>query len=184
VLELRTERLKLRALTPQDAGSISRLANDREIAANTLNLPHPYTASDAEAWIGAQAASAALGEARVWAVTLLEGGTLVGAVGLHFNREHGRAELGYWVGRAYWSKGICTEAVRAAVGWAFEAQGVRKVHAQHFGTNPASGRVLQKLGFRHEGTLRAHYVRMGVTQDALQYGLLASEWRAQATPSR
>ena len=75
-------------------------------------------------------------------------GELIGVTGLHPEPEHGRARLGYWIGRPFWGQGYATEAARAAVGWAFEGLDVRRLHAESFARNPASCRVLEKIGMR------------------------------------
>jgi RimJ/RimL family protein N-acetyltransferase len=91
-----------------------------------------------------------------------------------------RAELGYWVGKSYWNHGYCTEAARAVVRFAFEDLGLRRVFAQRYRRNPASGRVMQKAGMRHEGTLRQHAVKWDVVDDIEVYGVLHEEWRDSA----
>ena len=90
---------------------------------------------------------------------------LVGAVGLEINQRHGRAELGYWVGKLYWNQGYCTEAARAAVRHGFEVLGLRRIHAFHFRRNPTSGRVMQKVGMIHEGRLRQHVRKWETFED-------------------
>jgi ribosomal-protein-alanine N-acetyltransferase len=99
----------------------------------------------------------------------------VGAVGLILAPAHDRAELGYWIGAPYWGRGYATEASRAVVRWGFEGLGLRRIHASHFPRNPASGRVLEKLGMRHEGTLRQHVKKWDEYLDLESYGLLADE---------
>ena len=116
------------------------------------------------------------GEELVLAVVERHTGTLVGCVGLQLSRAHSHAELGYWVAPPAWGKGVATEASRALVGHAFTELRMQRVWAQHFSRNVASGRVMQKIGMRHEGTLRRHYRRFGELLDAEVYGLLSSEW--------
>jgi ribosomal-protein-alanine N-acetyltransferase len=173
---LRTERLILRPFTPADADDVTALVGPREIAANTLSIPHPYDRSMAEAWLATHEDGFERGESLVLAVTLREGGTLVGCVGLAIDAGHRRAELGYWTGVDFWGHGYCTEASAAAVRYAFESIGLHKVFARHLVRNPASGRVMQKLGMRHEGTLRGHVLKWGVHEDLEVYGLLRDEF--------
>ena len=173
--ELRTERLLLRAFGPADAPLVPTLAGERDIALNTLNLPHPYERRHAEEWIAAHAGQLERREAVTFAITLAADRQLVGAMGLILDNGHRRAELGYWIGKPYWGNGYATEAGRAILRWAFDALDLHRVHASHFPRNPASGRVLRKLGMRHEGRLREHVRKWGEYLDLEKYGLLRHE---------
>lgn len=173
---LTTERLVLRPFTLTDASEVQRLAGAREIAATTAAIPHPYPDGAAEAWIGGHPGRWASGESVAFAVTRAGDGTLLGCVGLEINPGMQRAELGYWIGRPYWNQGYCTEAGTAVVGFAFASLGLRRVFAQHYGRNPASGRVMIKIGLRHDRTLRQHTIKWGEVDDFNVYGVLAEEW--------
>ncbi len=86
------------------------------------------------------------------------------------------AELGYWIGRFYWGQGYCTEAARQVLRYGFEDLKLNKICARHMQTNPASGRVMQKIGMRQEGCLRQHYNRWGEVVDYPIYGILHAEY--------
>jgi ribosomal-protein-alanine N-acetyltransferase len=172
---LRTRRLVLRGFRMTDVEAVRTLAGDAAVARNTLNVPHPYTRQDAERWIASHPDQLRAGEAVTFAVTAPEEGRVVGAVGLILAPAHDRAELGYWIGAPYWGRGYATEASRAVVRWGFEGLGLRRIHASHFPRNPASGRVLEKLGMRHEGTLRQHVKKWDEYLDLESWGLLADE---------
>ncbi|MFP4624181.1 MAG: GNAT family N-acetyltransferase [Gemmatimonadota bacterium] len=172
---LRTARLVLRAFRASDAGAVALLAGDVDIARNTLNIPHPYTPADAEAWIGSHPAQLQRREAVTYAITRAEEG-VVGAAGLILALEHGRAELGYWIGRPYWGRGYATEASRAVVAWGFRSLELHRVHAGHFPQNPASGRVMHKLGMRYEGRSREHVRKWDDYLDLDRFGILRSEF--------
>jgi ribosomal-protein-alanine N-acetyltransferase len=169
-----TARLVLRSFTAADAPDVQRLAGAREIALTTLLIPHPYPAGAAEEWIARHPFDR---DNHTFAITLRKGGALVGAVGLHENRDHARGEIGYWIGVPYWGRGYATEAARAVLEYAFEAVGVNRVFALHFVHNPASGRVMQKLGMRHEGHLRQHVMKWGEAVDIEVYGIVREEWK-------
>lgn len=177
---LRTRRLVLRPFSFEDAPVVQRLAGDRDIAATTLNIPHPYKGGMAEEWIGTHQEQFEKGEQAVFAITIASTGELVGAIGLGIRTEHRRAELGYWVGKPYWNHGYCTEAAAAVVQWGFDRLGLERIHATHFARNPASGRVMQKLGMKHEGMLRGHIYKWGVPEDLECYGILRSEVETSA----
>jgi RimJ/RimL family protein N-acetyltransferase len=172
---LHTERLDLRRFHMEDAPAVCELAGDAAVARNTLNIPHPYTLDAADAWIASRPEALERGEAVTFAIT--RQAELIGAIGLTLEMDHDRAELGYWVGRPHWSQGFATEAAAVVLDWGFESLGLRRVHAHHFARNPPSGRVLQKLGMRHEGTLRRHIRKSHEHLDVECYGLLREEHR-------
>lgn len=174
---LPTERLVLRALVPADAPAVQHLAGAREVADTTLNIPHPYEDGMAETWIAERAEAYARGEGVAFAIAAREDGALIGAIGLTLNRRFFRAEMGYWLGVPYWNRGYATEAARAMLRFGFETIGAHRIHAARFSRNPASGRVLEKIGMRCEGTLRQHMLRWERFEDAVVYGILRDEWR-------
>lgn len=176
--QLQSERLVLRAFTPDDALEVERLAGEREVAAGTLTMPHPYPEGAAAMWIATHAGTVEGGDGLTLAVERLADGALLGAMSLRIEREYERAELGYWIGRPYWGSGYATEAAAALVAYAFEQLELNRVYAYHFSTNPASGRVLQKIGMRHEGVRRQHHRKWGEFVDNDAYAILRSEWRA------
>jgi RimJ/RimL family protein N-acetyltransferase len=173
---LETARLLLRPLTTADAPAVQRLAGDKEVASTTLNIPHPYPDGAAEMWIGTLPQAFDSGEAAVFGITLHDGGELVGTCGLRLELPHARAEIGYWVGREYWGRGVATEAARAVIDYAFTRLGIRRVYAHFYTRNPASGAVMRKLGMTYEGRLRGHVLKWGVFEDIELYGVLKEEW--------
>ena len=173
--ELTTDRLRLRPFDRTDADAVSTLAGDKEVARNTLNIPHPYDREHAEEWIASHAGQFARRESVTFAITRAADGELLGAVGLILDTENDLAELGYWIGREHWGQGFATEAARAVVRWAFDALELHRIHASHFPRNAASGRVLEKIGMRHEGRLREHVKKWGEYLDLERYGVLRGE---------
>ncbi len=125
----------------------------------------------------------AAGEQAIFAVVLKESDDLVGAIGLTVSSDHARAELGYWIGVPYWGRGYATEAAREVLRYGFEQLWLHRIYAAHFATNPASGRVLEKVGMSYEGTRREHHRKWGDYEDRVEYSLLVNEWRtAQRSP--
>ncbi|MEE4216372.1 MAG: GNAT family N-acetyltransferase [Xanthomonadales bacterium] len=145
---IETRRLILRPFGPGDAGDVQRLAGRREVSETTSYIPHPYEDGMAEAWIESHTAAWA-DRARVsYAVTARDSGQLVGAVSLsRIDKE--AAELGYWIGLPFWGEGYCTEAAAELLKLAPVEFGIFEIRAVHLLANPASGRVLQKLGLIH-----------------------------------
>jgi ribosomal-protein-alanine N-acetyltransferase len=172
--ELRTARLVLRPFAASDAKDVQRLAGDHDIAAVTIAIPHPYEDGMAEAWIATHPLDFERDVAVNFAVTVQ--GTLIGAMGLRYEMQHKRAEMGYWIGKPFWHQGYATEAARALLAYGFRDAGLNKVYAHHMGCNPASGRVMQKIGMKYEGLMRQHVLKWGVYQDVHAYGALAPEW--------
>ncbi len=148
---LKTERLILRPFEMSDVTDVRLLAGDRAIADTTLNIPHPYEEGMAEQWIRTHQPRFEAGELVNFAITMRADGELVGAIGLVIERRFDRAELGYWVGRPYWRQGYCTEAGRSVLKFGFMELNLNRIHASHLCRNPASGRVMQKLGMTREG---------------------------------
>ncbi len=173
-----TQRLLLRAYTLADASALHHLVSAREVALNTLRIPHPYPQGEAERWIASHDEIRKQGD-YPFAVVLRDSEELVGTVGLHIKEEHDHAEIGYWIGVPYWGRGYATEAAAALLRYGFENFPIHRVWAMHFSRNPASGRVLQKIGMRHEGTLRQHMKKWDQYVDLEYYGLLRSEFTAR-----
>ena len=173
---LETKRLLLRPFAMADAKDVQRLAGDRAIADTTLNLPHPYGDGIAEEWISKHEETLDQEKGVTLAITRKPDGVLLGAISLMDISKGHQAELGYWVGKPYWNQGYCTEAASAVLRYGFSVLGLIRIHASFFTRNPASGRVMQKLGMRHEGCRRQHVMKWGKCEDLELYAILKHEW--------
>jgi RimJ/RimL family protein N-acetyltransferase len=149
----RTSRLLLRPGWHDDAEALSAALNDEKLARNLARLPYPYSLEDAERFLALPVDHR---HPRLLAFSRTRRQPrLVGGCGLRPGAD-GAVELGYWVARPYWGLGFATEAARALVN-AARAMGHRKIQARHAVDNPASARVLRKLGFRPTGDfIRVH----------------------------
>lgn len=169
-MELVLTRSVIRNWDPRDRNSLVRHANSRRVWRNLKDrFPHPYTARDAQDWIGrATAASPQT------AFAIAVGGEAVGGIGLDLQTDVFRrsAEIGFWLGEAYWGRGIATEAVRAMTDFAFSNFDLCRVYAGVFEWNPASMRVLEKAGYVCEGRLRKSVTKDGQTIDQLLYAII------------
>ncbi len=144
-LTIRTDRLILRPFHTADAEVVQRLAGAKEVAVGTL-LPYPFDLETAARWIEEQRETVAAGKAVAYAVTLAGNRQLIGSIGMEIAREHALGRLTYWLGVPYWNQGYCTEAFRALLDYGFTSLSLHRIYAPHFHNNPASGRVLQKIG--------------------------------------
>lgn len=174
----------LRPFTKNDAPDVQRLAGDRAIADTTLTIPHPYSDGIAEQWIAKHAESFDKGHGVNLAITIKRDSALVGAISLMGISPKHQAELGYWIARAYWNQNYCTEAGQAVLHFAFVDLGLERVHSCHLARNPASGRVMQKLGMNHEGLRRQHVKKWDVLEDLALYGLSKADWQSAANQGR
>ncbi len=166
----------LRAFRLDDAPVVERLAGAREVADTTLTIPHPYPPGAAESWIATHQPVWEEGTGATWAITS-RADDVLGAIGLTIARDHGSAELGYWVGVPYWNKGICTQAGRLVLRFAFEELHLHRVYAQYLTRNPQSGRVMQKIGMTEEGVHRDAVRKWDRFEDLASYAILESDWR-------
>lgn len=179
-----TQRLRLRAFVQGDARDVQRLAGERAVADTTLHVPHPYPDGLAEAWIRTHAVAFAAGEQATFAIVRYEDDALIGAIGLVISKRHDRAELGYWIGVPFWNQGYATEAAGAVLRVGFTKFGLNRIEAQHFVRNPASGRVMRKVGMRPEARL-SQYVKKGDGyEDVHAYVALKGEWERRLVSGR
>ena len=143
---LETERLRLRLPDAGDIDAIVAMAGDRDVARRLARIPHPYGRDDARFFL-----DAIVPREWTWAVAWRASGEVVGMAGLVPGPEPEVAELGYYVARRHWGRGIATEAAGAVVAHGFGVLGLRVINSGYFLDNPASGRVLGKLGFVESG---------------------------------
>ncbi|HWK41607.1 MAG TPA: GNAT family N-acetyltransferase [Croceibacterium sp.] len=142
---LRTERLFLRPAWMEDAAELAHAIGHEAVVCMLSRVPWPYGEEHAREWIS-RPRDPALPD---FLVTLPEaGGRIVGGCGLHLN--DGQAEAGYWIEPEFWGRGYATEALRGVVSLA-QAAGHRRLVSRHAADNPASGRVLRKVGFHPTG---------------------------------
>ena len=170
--ELRTNCLRLRPFTLEDAPVVQRLAGDSRIADTTGSVPHPYLDGVAEAWIAGHQDSASNGNSYTWAIASLETDELIGCISLILDRHRG-ADMGYWLGVPYWNHGLMSEAARAVIEAGFSRLALHRIVARHFVRNPASGRVMQKAGMTMIGTMRDSWLKADVFESEVWYEILS-----------
>jgi ribosomal-protein-alanine N-acetyltransferase len=147
--KLETERLLLRPPLASDIPAFVPLIGDFEVAKNLSRVPHPYQESDAQEFLDRMVQARASGTDFNFAITRKSDGAYMGACGVHL--RSGPFEFGYWLGKPFWGMGYATEAARRLVSFAFEDLKITELIAGWFHDNPASGRVLEKLGCVPDG---------------------------------
>jgi RimJ/RimL family protein N-acetyltransferase len=176
---IEAERVRVRLLSESDLPALFEVNSDEAV---TSLLPYATWASpaDADAWFKRMAGLQDTGLALQLVVADKASDKAIGTC-LLFRLEEGsrRAELGYVLGRAHWGRGLMQEALAALLARAFGAMALRRLEAEVDVRNPASARLLQRLGFTREGLLRQRWVTKGEAKDVEIYGLLDSEWPAR-----
>ncbi|HKD38091.1 MAG TPA: GNAT family protein [Pirellulales bacterium] len=156
-----------------DVAALVEGLNDRVIYERTLRIPYPYTPLDAQKWLSLIEADAGAMWPLVGAIRDLDG-RLIGSMGLERNcrTDDPVCELGYWLAKPFWGRGIVTAAVRTICRHAFETIGLTKITANVFSFNDASARVLEKCGFQYEGLLKDQVRKDGRSIDVKLFSLL------------
>jgi len=175
---LRTARLRLRPFTDADAGPLFALHSNARVLRYWDSPPWQEPAR-AQQFLATCRQIAEEGTGARLAMEHAGDGGFLGWCGLtRFDPTHRSASLGYVLGEAAWGRGYATEGAGALLQWGFGTLDLNRVQAEADTRNPASARVLEKLGFVHEGTLREDCVVDGVVSDSWVYGLLRREWDA------
>ena len=146
---LESDRLLLRPPEPRDVPAIVTWIGDWDVAKNLSTCPHPYHEEHAHAFLGRAAEGRAKGTDFAFAIVSKTEDRYMGQIGLHL--KEGRFELGYWLGKPFWQAGFASEAARRVVLFAFKSLKAETLWAGWYFDNPASGRVLEKLGFAPDG---------------------------------
>lgn len=166
--------LHIRSYEETDVAAVARHADNRNIWINlTDRFPHPYTEADARKWI--QYVQQKDPETNFAIASETE---VIGGIGFELLEDvHCKtATIGYWLGESFWGKGIVTRALRALTTYAFSHYDLVRISAGVFEYNPASARVLEKVGYTYEARLRRHVFKDGKIADMLLYAILKNEW--------
>jgi RimJ/RimL family protein N-acetyltransferase len=177
---LRTARLCLRALRPDDAENLHGAFGDVELMTWWSSGPDA-TVDDTWERVAANCDSA---DYPTWAITLAGGDDAALGWVVFIPRRSGIREIGYIMRRDTWGKGYAREAVSAVIDYGFGALGLRRIIADTDPDNAGSNRLLETLGFTCEGRLRGEWETHIGVRDSFIWGLLADEWRVSRTPPR
>ena len=171
---LEGELVRLRALEEEDLPRLNEMFNDPEVLQHLDVVPFGQPLAGIREWWEASR------EARdqiLFAIETLPGQP-IGICGLEqIDRGARHAWLGIWIGQPHWEQGHGTDAMRTACRFAFDQMNLQRVSLYVFDTNPRARAVYEKVGFRHEGTLRRGRFRGGRYIDLHVLGLLAEELR-------
>lgn len=173
---LKTERLILRETTEADAPALFELYRDPEMLRFITFSTHTSLA-DTLGFIGWMANAFQQQDSIRWGIQLKQANRLIGTGGLHFWKHELRMmEVGYHIGRPFWGAGYATEALRALVDFGFGRLNLNRIEGRHNAGNEASGRVMEKLGFKREGVWRQREFKDGAFVDVVQFSLLREEY--------
>ena len=166
---------RIRKWELSDAKDLAAALSNKKVQDNLRDgLPYPYTEQDGKEFISAML-SADENETFAFAITV--DNMVIGSIGIfrQGNIHRQTAELGYYIAEEYWGKGIMTEAVKQICEYVFAKSDIIRIYAEPFAYNIASCRVLEKVGFQYEGTLRSNAVKNSKVIDMKMYSLLKEE---------
>lgn len=165
---METDRIQLRRWRESDAGALFKYASDPDVGPRAGWPPHKSVEESLEV------IRTFFNNDSTWAIVLKETGEAIGCMG-YYNHKSSNipigdndCEVGYWIGKPYWSKGICTEALRLMLGYCVNVRQFDNVWADHFTGNPASGRVMEKCGFTDTGLLNRCSQLVGGDKDMVR----------------
>ncbi|KAA3618695.1 MAG: N-acetyltransferase [Calditrichaeota bacterium] len=168
------EKYYIRPGTFADAVDLARYGNNKEIAKNLRDsFPYPLTEHDVQLWL-----AESISQVLPTKLVIANAEEAIGSIGL---KEQGgmqchAAELGYWLAQPFWNRGIMSKAIPLMINYGFKEMQLQRIFAYVFEWNPASAHILEKSGFKKEGTLRKDIIKNGRLLDQSVYGLLKDEW--------
>lgn len=168
------DQVHLSEFRSSDKDALIQHLNDRDIYDRTLRIPFPYTEAAADEWLALYAKTAEKQGRPVNFAIRSADDALIGGCGfngIEVGKSH-KAELGYWLAKTLWGRGIMTAVVQRVCQQGFEELGLVKIIAHVHLHNQASVRVLEKCGFQQEGFLQKHFLKDGQFIDARLFALL------------
>ena len=166
---------RIRKWELSDAKDLAVALSNKKVQDNLRDgLPYPYTEQDGKEFISAMLSA---DESETFAFAITVDNMVIGSIGIfrQGNIHRQTAELGYYIAEEYWGKGIMTEAVKQICEYVFAKSDIIRIYAEPFAYNIASCRVLEKVGFQYEGTVRSNAVKNGKVIDMEMYSLLKAE---------
>lgn len=172
-----TERLKIREYTRRDIDAFLSVIQQPEIRATTVGIPEDYTRSRAKEWFRFLQQARTKMQSLEYGVFLKNTRRYVGNVGLiNISLQHNHADISYYIDRDHQNIGIATEAAAEMLRFGFCDLGFEKISGVCLSVNPASRRVMEKLGMKYEGTSRHELLKNGVYYDTDRLSILKNEY--------
>jgi len=163
-------KFKLREFKSGDEKSLQKNINDKDMAKNTLLIPYPYTKKDAQDWINRNLKLKRLKNRNEINFVIDINNEVAGSVSFNkIDKNNKNAEIGCWLAKKYWNKGIMTGAVKQMIKYGFKKLKLKRIYAYIFPFNKASQRMTEKAGFQLEGKLRKHVIKNEKFYDDLLY---------------
>jgi len=172
--EIKTKRLLIRSWRFGDEKELAEVANNKKIARNLIDeFKYPYKLKDAKAWI--KLTQHKNRPQRTFAITLNE--KVIGGIGFSLEEKDKKhtAVTGYWLGEDYWGKGYASEALKAVTKYAFKNCDIERMEAKVYTWNKPSAHVLEKCGYKFEGTLRKNTLKDGKVVDEWMYSMIRKD---------
>lgn len=170
-------RVALRPLKFYDAQNIYDNVKDKSITHYTIQIPYPYHIRDAHKFIKYSEKARREKSAYIFGIELKDSKQVIGIVSLSkIDRKNKNCELGYWLGKKYWGKGIASTAVKLVLDFGFNKLNLHRIYSIIFASNTASLRVLEKNKFLLEGVLFESVWRNGIWHNMMTYGLLKDDF--------
>ena len=174
---LRTKRLTLRPVRMSDAADLYEYSKDPEVARHVLWDAHT-SIHQTRSYLRFLIRQYRAGQPSTFVIVWNENRKAIGTIGFMWVQQENRsAEVGYSLSRAYWNRGIMTEALRAVIAFGLDTLRLHRIEAQHETDNPASGRVMAHVGMQYEGTLRQRLKNKGRYVDVALYAILQGDPR-------
>ncbi|MGJ8530571.1 MAG: GNAT family N-acetyltransferase [Alphaproteobacteria bacterium] len=161
-VDIVTDRLRLSPVGPEHRDAVVVALSDEDVARNLAQVPFPYTADHFDAFLKEFSKNSVCGEMCL-AISDWKTGVFLGLIGLRRGNPH--PEIGYWLAKTYWGKGIMKEAAAALLDHVFAISDEPVIYSGHFVDNPRSGKVLSFLGFRETGNSKVHSLARGEDVD-------------------
>jgi len=175
---LETSRLRLRHIRFTDAPFIQLAAAERSVSDTMISIPHPFPEGEGERYVKRSIREIKNGKSMAFVLELKEERKLCGMIEIReIERDHSQAELSFWLSSSCWGQGYMSEGVEGILHYGFEKLNLNRFYAYHMLRNPASGRVLEKNGFRREGILRQRVRKWGKFEDVALWAILRQDWQ-------
>ena len=176
-IRIEGKKVVLRQLKLSDAPLVQKYLKDPVMTKWTLNIPYPYPKNGGVKFIAKARSLKRRNKAIVYAITQKDSDNIVGVISFQdFNWPDKCAELGYWLGKPFWGKGLMTDATQLMLDLGFRVLKLHKIKAGVFADNPASIKVLMKNGLKREGVLRHRRMRFGKWRDTVLLAILETEF--------